>query len=685
VDDINRKEKIMQLNKIKLENFKCFKSEEIDFSGEDALIRAENGVGKTTIYDAWDWLLFGKDSDGRADFNVRPIDSNKEPIKGLVVAVEAGLEINGTSHTLRKEQHEKVVKGQLKGYEARCLIDEVPRKIGEYQEYITDLIPEEIFKMLTNLAYFNGKMHWTARRKVLIDIAGKIPKLAGFEELLANLNGRLLIDYEKVLSDRKKGYDKERKEINPRIDELQRGLFEYAQGDSTIELEAKRENIKEDIEVLGKERTELLGREDERQGHIEHINRLTVKRLYRESELKNQTGPVDDLLAERAKLERTHADKTLELVKIQNNITMTKRNIEGLQNSIDTKQLLLKSIREEYKQADSPNCSLCSQAWPKDKLKPGLSDIEARGNLAKEEIDFYKNDMAELQDKLNRLLAGENTKVEELKSAESAKNKRIAEINEAIKNRPEPDPTLDAEWQLLTKEIVKIQAEIGEPVTRQLDKIEALKKIAENELNQINESLAAADAIKKSKARITELEAREKELAQLIADCEKELDQIAQYKLQESKMVETAVNGRFNYVEYKLFEYYLNGEIKDICEAIYKPKGVPYPSLSTGQKLFCDIDTINILSDHYGVEVPLFVDDAADLTMPIKAESQVIRLIATFVYQCVACREFTYKQYVVKDESEIPEIIECESCTSNAKRFKELQIEVQKKTEKAVA
>ena len=84
----------------------------------------------------------------------------------------------------------------------------MPKKVGEFQDYITELIPEENFKLLTDLHFFNSKLHWKDRRLFLLDIAGKIETPKGFDELLAALNGRTVEEYKTVLAGQKKRHTK---------------------------------------------------------------------------------------------------------------------------------------------------------------------------------------------------------------------------------------------------------------------------------------------------------------------------------------------------------------------------------------------------------------------------------------------------------------------------------------------
>lgn len=623
----------LRINKIKLENFKGIGSFEADFAGKDAVITAENGVGKTTVYDAFLWLLFGKDSAGRTAFGSRPVDTNPdsphfgEPIKGLVVAVEAAIEVMGVEHVLRKEEHEHITKKQKVEFPARYWIDEVPQEPQKlYHEYVASIIPEDKFKMFTDLAHFNGKMKWEDRRKILCDMAGDVAEPASFDELIARLNGMDIKDYKKILTDRKKAHTKGRDEINPAIRENRRKIKDYVQDTDTVTLEAKRDILKESIADLDKERKVLLDKDIEREGHREHINRLTTKRSHRESVIKHQTGPVDDLLAERAELEKDHADKTQELVNLQTEISQTKTGVDSAQYQIDQALLEVDSLRKAKDAADSGNCPLDEQPCPLNKKSPNLSDIVDRSNVILKSIESLRDKKAVIQDNLVVLVAKETEIIAALEMSFNLKDVRIAEIAKAIELRPEPDPTKDIEWQGLTQEINKTRALLGEPTTVLLESIEAQRKTHEESLTKLNETLAQSDDIEYRRKRIIELTDQEKDLSQKIVTIEGQLDEIKLYEAAQNTLIEDEVNGMFEYVTYRLFYYHQNGEYEPCCVALLD--GVPYPDMSAGEKIFAGIDVINTLGDHYGCEVTLFVDDAEHYTKPLEARSQVIQLVA---------------------------------------------------------
>ncbi len=634
------------LESLATENFKGLKHFQATF-GPNTTILGENGSGKTTVYDAFLWLLFGKDSSGRKDFEVRPLDEKNQPIRGLVVSVIGVLNFDGDPHTFRKEQQEKTVKGQFRGYETLCWIDEVPKKVGEYADAIKELIDEDTFKLLTDVYFFGSKMHWTERRKTLLKMAGKIGEPKGFDRLLSALKGRSVDEYKEILRGQKKRDEKERDEISPRIDEIQRGLTEYAESGEatdTAALEGRRVEINTAIEQLDQSRSAILNQENARQKKIDRLNTLKSKKSTREAELQNDTTGVQHLLDDRVKLNVAVSERQQGVQRAESDLQGQDGLIEQKRQRQTTLQDSLLRIVQRYRNEKDVKidlsgtaCKNCGQPLPADKIRTMQSEQEAKqkellfsiaddGNKTKKEIEAVQQEI----DSLNKKRIEMQEKLAQakilLQEAEENRTERLAIIEEQLQHRPKVDPKDDPIWKQVAFDIQSLSAEIGEPASKQLQDIEFQRQARQQELTKINETLAQSDRMKKDAERIEELNRMEKELSQHIADADDLLAEIDRYKADQSAMIEKSVNGLFKYVNFKLFKELINGGFEDCCEATFN--GIPYPDMSYGQRVFVGVDIINALSKHYGVSVPLYIDNAESLTLPIEADTQIIRLVA---------------------------------------------------------
>ena len=131
--------KEIRLMQLKLKNFKGIKDLTIDFNGKSTNIFGANATGKTTVFDAFKWVLFDKDSTDRKNFSIKTLDSNNNQLHFLEHEVEITLKINGTNIIFRKMLKEKWVKkrGQAdqeySGNETSYWIDDVPTAKKDYE------------------------------------------------------------------------------------------------------------------------------------------------------------------------------------------------------------------------------------------------------------------------------------------------------------------------------------------------------------------------------------------------------------------------------------------------------------------------------------------------------------------------------------------------------------------------
>ena len=164
----------IKLMLLRLTNFKGFRSYTLEPGGLDEAIYGDNETGKTTLFDAFTWLLFGKDSLGRSDFGIKTLDTDGNPIPNIDHSVEAVLEIDGRLRTFTRTYREKYTKkkgtkeAELTGHETLYVIDDMPMKEMEYQGAIRSIMDEGVFKLLTSARWFNEQLSWQERRKVIM-------------------------------------------------------------------------------------------------------------------------------------------------------------------------------------------------------------------------------------------------------------------------------------------------------------------------------------------------------------------------------------------------------------------------------------------------------------------------------------------------------------------------------------
>ena len=151
---------ILKLDTLKIENFKGCHYLKLDFCGRSASIYGDNAVGKTTVYDAFCWLLYGKDSKGRSDFQIKPLDADGNVADhAAITSVTAILKVDGVSMTLRKDYYERwsTKRGSAEesydGNTCEFYVDDVPLKKYEYEKRVEEICNEDTFRILTNVAW----------------------------------------------------------------------------------------------------------------------------------------------------------------------------------------------------------------------------------------------------------------------------------------------------------------------------------------------------------------------------------------------------------------------------------------------------------------------------------------------------------------------------------------------------
>ena len=628
----------IKINRLGLENFKCHSRLELRFDGRSVSIYGDNATGKTSIYDGLTWLLFGKDSRGNGEKNIdiKPLDRSGE-VKDhqAITAVEAEFAADGETVTLRRTYREiwttrrgsseAVYDGNTSDY----FVDGVPCKKNAFDAKVRELVPEDLFRMLTSVSYFAADMKWQERRAVLFDMAGTMTdkqimaKDERFAPLLDSMGKLSLEDYKRKLQSQKKGLTGVREDAPTRINECQR-LLQELEG---MDFEAARENEKQ-----------LLARREELSGRLIGLEQNTVleskrlelrglkldrdtlesrNRVYRDSQ--KQSGPDIHYLRKQLTVEQSRV-QTLKML-----AEKTQANLQRMDREIQRNRELWVQVNGEAFAGGI--CPTCGQALPFEQLKAATADFEEKKKQRLSDIETTASRLKEER-------AQEALRLAELTEEEAERNERIAQLEEVIR-RNQTVTVMDMEGYgealaAINEKINAAQREVAKLTsdTEQVRESIRCERNAVNDQLRFTQGILAKEAVKEQTVkRIRELKEDARNAAEVLESIESMLFTVEEFVRYKARFVENSINDLFRLASFRLFREQANGGLEERCDAQYG--GVPFLGLNNGMRVNVGIDIINALSRHYGVRVPLFVDNAEAVTRLEDCDTQVIRLVVS--------------------------------------------------------
>lgn len=641
--------KTIAIERLTLRNFKGIKEFILTTSGCDCSIFGDNGTGKTTLFDAFCWLLFDKDSQGKAAFEVKTLTREGEVLHGLEHEVECILNVDGRATTLRKILTEKWTKkrgsaqSEFTGHTTSYFVDEIPVQLKDYRDAVGRIADESMFKLLTSPTYFNEQLKWTERRTTLLDVCGDISDadvIASDSSLLglpAILKNRKLKDHKKVITDQQKELNEKLKSIPVRISEVDRNMPDV----SSINAEVEQNIMSVVDDSLRAEQEKLLraesgGQVTEKQIELRKIEAelMQLKTEY-QGEIRDE---INKLNAQRnvlsAKISTADNDISVMLGRIESNKLIIKNNTDEmarLRNDYN------RFYAEQFSFEQNTNCPTCGQPLPEDQLQAArdraqenfnqkksekLESINGTGRLLKIKVTEIELANKELQAKADS--AGSNRSV--LAKQLETLNKKLSELNndhQAYNSTLAYKDALSRAGKI-KQEIAALQQ--GQQVNTEpiRQRIASLQK----DKDEVKGKLFLIKQAKTSQDRIAELKQQERDLSAEYEQLEKELYLCEQFTKAQANLLSEKVNGKFRLARFKLFETQVNGGVTPICETTFQ--GVPYSTgLNHGAQINVGLDIINTLSGHYGLSLPIFVDNSEAVTRLIEVSGQIIRLIVS--------------------------------------------------------
>lgn len=669
----------IKLKRLTIVNFKGIQRQDIEFSHTTS-IYGDNATGKTTIFDAFLWLFFGKNCEGVSQFEVKRLDAENKFIKDLESEVTALIHVDQQEIEVRKVLRQKWVqrRGELgtnyNGDENLYFWNDVPLKEGEFKVKVKAIVDEMLFRLITNPFFFNS-LKWQERRNILIEIAGHISNTdvmdscvtvenkGQFNDLIMALNsGKTLDEFKRELAAKKKKVKDTSESIPFRIDEVRRGM------PKDINFESLKKEmsslLKEQSELESKMNDELAAEKDANELRTSELREYNQKVQQRqqsifdtENKLRNIQFEAKQQASEKSgKLDAQINSLRTNIDEKQKELDRYTSSIESLKNSLLAKETDLNKLRDEYVQIDETkfhadfnesefHCPTCKQQLPD-------SDIESK----KAELIENFN-----QDKIKKL-ASIHQKADDLKAEIEALNTRITNGNKAIESlksdlgtvkdqiqqllidaaNEEPIETIverilaeNKSYQSLKSELNRLNnIVLTEPVfDRRPSETDTKAKFIElnNKIMELQKQLSLEDVINADNIRITELMDQEAKLAQELAALEGSEHAIMLFTKAKIDSLERKINGRFKTVKFKMFEQQVNGGETECCETLVNSNGsfVPFADANNAAKINAGIDIINTLCDHYHIYAPIFIDNRESVTKLIDSNSQIVNLIVS--------------------------------------------------------
>ena len=628
--------KVIKLLSLQVENFKGLGSVSIDFDWMMTLLKGRNGSGKSSVFDAWCWLLFDQNSQSETKFNIRKLDTDGNPVHHTDIIVIGTVEVDGVKIELKKVQKEKWVKkrGQesqeFSGNVNEFYINSYPKSSKEFAEFIASIVDENIFKILTS-PYTFPQMDWKDQRKLLFSLIGDLDtsdlesEVEYFDLIKDELAIASIDDIRKKWVKSKNTLSKLPDEIQTRIDEVSKQIKDV----DTSALETEKAEVENTIQMLEAKVAELSQKNN---SDIENsILQLKSQQIAIADRVRN--AMCFDLTKRKSvsdKLEVEYQNENKKYIRLSNEVELYESEIDKLKKLLTEQLESYNKLKEQQFPDGKTKCPTCGQLLPEDQIQSLkekwqseqntlINNLRITGNKLAVDI---KNKEIKLRDK-TELLEKQKDKAEKAKIKYEVAANDLEYQGETIIPKMSDIP----ECQEIDKQIAELESrriDLGK-VRIEIDRLKQQISEQKYKLSAINNELYAIKQNAECEKRIQELQEELRGVSQKIADCEKVLYAVENYV----KAISKRINDRFDGLTFKLFESQINGGLKECCEITYN--GVPYSSLNSGHRITVGLNIIRTLHEYYQTVVPVWIDNSECLSGDNQpnVDSQLILLKVT--------------------------------------------------------
>lgn len=637
----------MKLLRLTLDNFKGTKHFSLDLpEGCSAAVYGENGTGKTTLADAWCWLLFGVDSKGQSDSKNGGFQVSTKGTNGLDYSVSAVIEVDGRTHTLRRVYREEFSrkngeseKGQAKNHTDYYLDDTPLKTKKQYDAFIDTLFPSrEIGRALTVPSYFPRELEPGSRRELLLklfspeitedSVMDRHPELARLRTYKGYKTVEQYRDWAKA---QRTAVNKELDSIPGRIDEANLAKREEVptpEDDAVFQrLQAEKAKLAMKISAIrsGSAQMDAIRRKSETEALLSERRATYMGKFLHAN---------DALNADAQALRKEISDKERAVFLLKRKKEERILFMEGIRKEIDHLGEKWQEWQGKRFDESSTVCPTCGQSLPPEQIQ----EAREKFNLTRSEtIRQIEEQGTQLREHLKR----DSAAVKEEQKTITAAEQELAELQEkldklaaAIVTPPPFEETED--FRKLTKEIEGLRQEeaiLKVSAEKQLAPLLEKEEAIQQRLDELARKRLNVEMNRQQEQRIRDLLAKQKELNLQLTTLDDGLTLADQFIRLRAMDLEEDINSHFEVVRWKLFDMQVNGGVKTCCEAMADNDNgifVEYGSnLNDGRRIQAGVDIINAITKATGVTAPIWIDGAGELTKKLNTQSQCIRLYAS--------------------------------------------------------
>lgn len=646
----------MKILSLTLENFRGIKDLTVNFDGKDADVYGANGTGKTTIANAICWLLIDRPATEEADFDPKTTGAH-----GLQHKASIDVELpDGQRITFAKEFYEKWTR--KRGSEAEeftgnitdYYVDGVKSKKKEYTEALENFcgIDLERVKMLMVLGYFADTMKTDEKRRILFEMAGEftdsdviaqsedLRDLERFLTIPGNSDKSYAIEqWRKIAAEQRSKLNKDLELLPTRIDEASKNVAE---------------NV-EDMEDLNAELNRL---EEKKSSLEEQKRRLSTEDGQQEATRAAIAGLEVDLATKRAAYIEQSASANRELNADIDHMNDVKRDVSDKLDNLKRKhqnnleqlrrmQEQRKALMEEYAEvaarqwdAGAEICPTCHQQLPPEQVEELRAAFNEEKSAEKEDINHRGQECS--KDKIDALTAEIDIQAADITAMENTVKEmedRIGSLKAIITTPPPFEETEECKEITSRMEELRDRQRLGQSAADgTANAYDRDIQTVRDEIASVNMRIAKAKASEDSRKRVGELRQELKQAAEQIENLEYGIHLCEEFVRIKARMVTDSINEHFKFVRFVLFRDQINGGLREICEPTIRNKDgewVEYRSVNYAAQVNAKIDIVTTLSEHYGVHLPIIMDQGESVSAPLNVDAQLIRLIVSAEDQAI--------------------------------------------------